>query len=103
MGWERRERGSYYYTRSTRVDGKVVREYLGNDIFGACAWEWDDMQRRHREERAEMWANRREARAALDSEVDAFDGFVELAFRTALVLGGYHQHKRGEWRKRRVR
>jgi hypothetical protein len=31
--WERRERGSLYYTRSRRKDGRVVREYFGGGVL----------------------------------------------------------------------
>ena len=32
--WEKRERGGLYYTRSRKVNGRVVREYVGSGASG---------------------------------------------------------------------
>ena len=48
--WERRERGGLYYTRSRKVDGRVVREYVGGGILGELAAQMDAERRRRRQE-----------------------------------------------------
>jgi hypothetical protein len=99
--WERRERGGPYYTRSRKEGGRVVREYVGGGVLGTLAARMDAERRRRREEEA---ATRREERERLDvlvAPVEELCEAAEIIARAALVASGYHQHNRGEWRKRR--
>lgn len=101
MGWETRDRGGRYYTRSRKVNGRVVREYVGGGLTGELAASQDA---RRREERAAAAAALRalEAQhAPLDDHTEELWEMTGLVIRGALVLAGYHQHHRGEWRKRR--
>ncbi len=101
--WERRERGGLYYTRSRKEGGRVVREYFGGGILGELAAQMDAEDRRRREEEA---ASRREERERLDTltaPVEELCEASEVIARAALIVSGYHQHNRGEWRKRRER
>ena len=102
MAWERRAGGGLYYVRKRRVNGRVVSEYVGTGLAAVLVAELDA------EERAEREA-RREALRATQTEWENDDARVEEACQTttimtklALVLAGYHQHHRGEWRKRRT-
>jgi hypothetical protein len=97
MGWERGK----YYTRSRKVNGRVVREYVGDGKIGSLAAELDAIDREKRRGEADY-------RRAVQDEVDVLDGILDalsarcdLLTRAALVAAGYHQHNRGEWRKRR--
>ena len=102
MAWERRERGERYYTRSRKVGGRVVREYVGGGLVGELAARTD----------AEVW-ERREAEAVEGSaEVQRLEGLVapvvelcdvaEILAQAHLIAAGCHRHK-GEWRRRRER
>jgi hypothetical protein len=100
--WERRERGGLYYTRSRKVGGRVEREYIGGGVLGELAARMDALERQQREEEAAAWKKERERMEALEAPVEELCEAAELLAKATLVAAGYHQHKRGEWRKRRA-
>jgi hypothetical protein len=99
--WERRERGGLYYTRSRKEDGKVIREYVGGGVLGELAARMDAEERRLREEEKVSRREERERLDALVAPVEELCEAAEVIARAALIASGYHQHNRGEWRKRR--
>jgi hypothetical protein len=99
--WERRTRGGLYYTRSQKVNGKVVREYVGGGVLGEIAALEDEHERRRREEEAAFWKEEREHLEALAAPVEELCEAAEVIARAALIASGYHRHNRGEWRRRR--
>ncbi len=91
-----------YYVRSRKQGGRVVHEYVGGGLGRLMA----ALDARRRAERAERTAARREEAArleALDATLDQLYETADRFARLALVAAGYHQHDRGEWRKRRDR
>jgi hypothetical protein len=94
MSWEVRD-GGRRYTRSRRVAGRVVRQYLGTGPRAAEAAAADDARRRQRQAD-------RDAGRALDEAAAELDALADLFARAALLAAGYHQHDRGPWRKRRA-
>jgi hypothetical protein len=91
-----------YYSRSFKVNGRIIRQYIGGGETGRLA-------ALHDQERRELIKLRREAANRLMSDLNAIDKVVtalcqraELAARAAMCAAGYYQHHRGEWRKRRV-
>ena len=102
MAWESRNGGGRYYTRSKRVDGRVVREYVGSGPIAELIAALDAESRRERDERR---ATRNARRAELESTIALLDrsweGVLGLV-RAVLVSNGYYRHHRGEWRRRRV-
>jgi hypothetical protein len=100
MGWERRERGGLYYRRSVRRGGRVVKEYIGTGLVGELAAAYDERDRDRREMERCALARAREELAE-PAEVTAFCEQVEALTRVTLLLAGYRQHDRGEWRRRR--
>jgi hypothetical protein len=100
MAWEKRERGGLYYTRSRRVDGRVVREYFGTGPLAEIVAEGDELERLQKEEEI---AYCREERERLERDA-AFLRELEVAARILtrahLLAAGCHKHK-GEWRRLR--
>jgi hypothetical protein len=97
MGWERGK----YYTRSRKVNGKVLRKYLGCGWFARLCAEHDEAMRDRK--KGEV-AERKEFKADLDRLAESLDELndrCDRLARAALVAAGFHQHKRGEWRKKR--
>ena len=99
--WERRERGGLYYTRSRKVAGRVVREYVGGGILGELAAQMDAERRRRRQEEETARREERERLDALVAPLEELCEAAEIIAHAALVASGYHRHNRGEWRKRR--
>ena len=99
--WERRERGGFYYTRSRKEGGRVVREYVGGGVLGEIAALEDEYERRRRGEEAAFWKEERERLEELVAPVEELCEEAEVLVRAALIAAGYRRHNRGEWRKRR--
>lgn len=97
MGWDK----GRYYTRSRKVNGRVVREYLGTGEFAELAAELDHAEReRLEDERAARQAEKAQL-SGLDADLNAMTELTRLAASAALLAAGFHQHKRGEWRRKR--
>jgi hypothetical protein len=103
MAWEKRKRGGAYYTRSRKVNGQVLREYVGGGVHGEIAARMDTKERQRREEEAAAWRKERERLEELAGLVDEFCEVVETVARATLLAAGFRQHNRGEWRRRRDR
>ena len=101
MGWESRQRGSLYYTRSRKENGRVVREYVGGGVLGQIAALEDEHERRRREEQAAYWREEQQDHDALQGAVEELSEASDFLVRAALLASGYRQHNRGEWRLRR--
>jgi hypothetical protein len=99
MGWEVHGR-CRFYTRSRKVAGRVVREYVGTGAVAELAAAADALRRADR--RAAMEARRAEEagwREALAPLLE-LSRVVDVVVRAALLSGGFHRHAR-TWRKKR--
>jgi hypothetical protein len=102
MTWESRpDSGGRYYARSRRIDGRRVHEYVGAGWAGELAAAEDAMRREARERALMVRRTERERLAELDAPLEALDAQADVLYRAVLVLSGYRQHARGQWRKRR--
>ena len=98
MGWDKDGR---YYTRSRKVNGRVVREYIGGGEVGARVAQMDALERERREFERECWRQEKEEMAAFDDSVEKVCQMADIIANAAMVAAGFHCH-RGEWRRRRV-
>ncbi len=95
MAWERRGQQDYYY-RHRKVDGRVIKTYLGRGPEAeAAAQAVADAKLRRKAERAER--ARYEAAADLITELDRQ---CDAVLSASLLAYGYYRHDRGTWRKR---
>lgn len=97
MGWDK----GRYYTRSKKVNGRVVREYVGTRELAELAAQMDALEREKRLLDALELRDEKAELAALDDNLKALSEQTDLVARAALLAAGFHQHKRGEWRKKR--
>ncbi len=65
MAWEK----GRYYTRSRKVNGRVVREYVGGGELGVLAAQLDAIERERREYEREVWRIEREGIEAFDETI----------------------------------
>jgi len=100
MALESRGNRTYYY-RKRREGGRVVSEYVGSGEFARAAYQIESADREmtrlkiaaEKEDYAEempLWA-----------EFEAYFRKIDALFKRELIAMGFHQHKRGEWRKKR--
>jgi hypothetical protein len=97
VGWDK----GRYYTRSRKVNGRVVREYIGGGEAGKLVAQLDAINRQDRELARETMRTLRAELDALAARLDELNGLTDLLARAALVAAGFRQHKRGEWGKKR--
>jgi len=102
MSWETRNGRGRYYTRSRRVDGQIVRQYIGRGPFAELIAESDRQGGEQRRAEAARRAARMSQDAALDAQVGEVCRLADLLARGVLLAAGFHNHH-GEWRKRRAK
>jgi hypothetical protein len=96
VSWER----GYYY-RVRKVNGRVLREYVGAGEVASLVAQMDALRREQRQLEALEQRQEKDRLKALDADLEAVSDRIDLVARAALLAAGFHQHKRGEWRRRR--
>ena len=95
-----RDKRGYWY-RSKRIGKQVVKEYLGAGSYASLLARSEEILQpqeaaARREELAML-----QAIEAVDAPIEAACDAIQAVMCEQLQQAGYHQHKRGEWRKRR--
>ncbi len=99
MGWENRGENGPYYTRSTRCNGRVVREYIGGGLIGEICHLVDMDRRNLRELDKEILRFDLESLSTADRDMAAMYRQIQMLVHAYLQNSGFHQHNRGEWRR----
>jgi hypothetical protein len=100
MAWESRGGAGRYYTRSRKVGGKVVRQYVGTGPVAELAAALDRAIRADRADRTRRWKAALAAVTAAQTALTEFLSAADTLTRAALAAAGFHRHDRGEWRCR---
>ena len=98
MGWEQGPRGRPFYTRTLRVGGRRVRQYLGSGPQAQAAAASDAVRRAQRQVEAAARRRERDRLAEADGLVLELVKETDLVASAALVASGLHRHG-GEWRR----
>jgi len=104
MGWETRKGKRYLYIKM-REGGRVVSQYVGaasalGEFHRGSELSFYAARRALERKRAAIRAEREEMDLLSGEVADLCDG-IDAVMRASLLLAGYHQHDRGQWRKRR--
>lgn len=101
MGWETRGGANYYYT-AERINGRVVKRYVGSGPVAELAAQLDAVSRSERDDAAETVKRERDALSELESALMSLHEFADAVTTAALIAAGCHRPKRGKWRRRRA-
>ena len=98
MALEHRGNRKYYY-RSRRVNGRVIKEYVGSGAEAEEAHRRDAEARKRDEEfRDYMKENER-----IELMMQIVDICIEVLMEATMTAAGYHRTNGGPWRKKRVK
>ena len=101
MAWERRKPGRYYFYRSRRVGGRVVKDFFGKGAIGQLAADLAEEARARRAEDAWALGTEQARLEALDRPPEALDRAATVLVEAALTAAGYRRFNYGPWRRRR--
>jgi hypothetical protein len=102
MSWETRKGSGRYYTRTERTkNGKYSRQYIGTGPAAELAAALDELLRAERTAHAEARKAEQAKWQGAQRALAAAATITDLLVRAALLASGYHQHARGEWRRRK--
>jgi hypothetical protein len=100
MGWKTINGNRYYY-KTSRIGTRVRTEYVGNSEVAMLIAQLDKIENRERVIRQAEEKEAREEWRAVEEKLDEMLADARSAVAEVLKAAGYHQHHRGEWRKRR--
>ncbi len=100
MAWETRRGKDAYYTRSKKVDGRVIREYVGTGEFAELCADIDDLTKQQRNFDNTAKRSKRTAAREQEAAMIEYCKTIDQIMIDALIECGYHRHK-GEWRRKR--
>jgi hypothetical protein len=99
MSWESRGGKGAYYTRSTRRNGHIQREYLGCGEVAQIIAFFDAGDRAERAAEAAAWREQKAREDGLDQMITELVHLTDALATAALLGAGCYQHHR-QWRRR---
>lgn len=90
-------RDNYYY-RKKRTGDTVQSEYVGTGAFAELAAALDEAERQKRKAELEQHRRMVEADRAIVRQINEIGATVVNITKMALIVDGYHQHRR-QWRR----
>ena len=102
MAWETRNGSGRYYTRSRKVNGRVVRQYVGTGPMAELIALQDAERKASRLQEQQAWRREKAAMEAGEEAVSRSSAQLWDATRLILTTSGFYRHHRGAWRRRRV-
>lgn len=103
MSWEARtDCRSQYYTRSRRVGGRIVREYVGIGPVAELAATMDEAERADRAAKRAALIEERTAIAAARAASGQLGREARALVHEAMTAAGFHFHGRSSWRRCRM-
>src|SRR5262245_44855799 len=100
MGWEKGRRGKPFYTRTLRVGGRRVRQYLGSGPQAQAEAEADARRRARHQAEAAARRRERDRLAEVAGLVRQLFDEAGLVASAVLAASGFHKHG-GQWRAKR--
>lgn len=94
------DRRGYAY-ETFREGGRVCRRYVGRGEVADALVQIDRLDRQRQRDKRQFERARIEQITTGSDELAAFCAASNAVFRAAMEAGGYHQHKRGAWRRAR--
>jgi hypothetical protein len=99
MGWEKRGNGLYYY-RKRRDRERVVSEYVGGGGAAYLIAQMDAIDRTERETQSKAEQYERTQIESVEVALAKLESLTRALTDAALLVNGYHTHKR-QWRCKR--
>ena len=96
MAWENRGSTQEYYYQSRRINGHVRKIYIGSGVGAQKAYVMDQQRQAQRAQEHVFWKKIE----ALNTQTETLRDTTRTLIKAHLLTHGFHQHKRGDWRKR---
>lgn len=90
-----------YYYRSRRRGRRVDRDYLGRGPEASLAAALVEERQRQRQAKRQQRVEAQQVWEAASAPLEELLQEVDLLVRAVLLINGWHQHARGQWRRRR--
>jgi hypothetical protein len=100
MCWVSRGDKRYYYRMHRLPGGHFHREYIGSGPEAELAAALDAHRRRQQQAQREALRADREAWERAAAVLDELIASSDVLVQVCLLIAGFHQHQRGEWRRR---